>query len=118
MSHLFTRENAGEMARRANAAIAARKAETARRLAQLDANTTEDARITRTKKQLARLDDLIDKSLDKADAELFLRLTAAKDRLWNLVSPKAGVLRPRRGDRPTPPAVHCSPIPTPQAPPA
>ncbi len=79
------------------------KLKLARRLAQLDANTTEDARITRTKKQLARLDDLIDKALDNADAELFLRLAAAKDRLWNLVTPKAGVLRPRSGkSRPDP----------------
>ncbi len=87
------------MARRGNAAIARRKAETAAKLAQLDANATEDARITRTKKQLAWLDDLIDDALAKNKPALFLKLTSAKNQLWNLVSPRVAPKKPSRDDR-------------------
>jgi hypothetical protein len=111
----FPRENAAEMARRANASKALRKAETARKLAELDANATEDARITRTKKQLAKLDDLIDAALDAGKSDLFLRLASAKNNLWNLVSPRAGVLRPRPNRRPVTPMAEPMPEPlTPQ----
>ena len=105
----FTRENAGEMARRANAAKAARKAEIAAKLASIDANATEEVRITRTKEQLAKLDDMIDRALDDDDAELFLRLVTAKERLWGLVSPKAGVMRPKQSRR-----GFSAPLPLPQ----
>lgn len=87
------------MARRANCAIAKRKAETAAKLAQLDANATEDARITRTKKQLALLDDLIDTALAQNKPALFLKLAASKSTLWGLVSPRVAPKKPGRDER-------------------
>ncbi len=92
----FTRENAGEMARRATESRKRRLREQAEAIAAIDANATDDARTRRTKKQLALLDDMIDAALSKGKADLFMRLAATKERLWNLVSPKAGVLKPSR----------------------
>jgi hypothetical protein len=92
----FTRENAAEMARRANAAIAARKAEHARLLAQQSGDATEDASIKRVMKQIQRCDEL----LESCKAADFPKLTAAKERLWNLIFPKAGVMRPKVSRQP------------------
>ena len=95
----FTKENAPEMARRANVAKAARKAEMVAKLAQLDANANEDHMQARVKRQLVKLDDLIDAALDAGKVVQFLKLAAMKKDLWNLVYPKAGVMRPRQSKR-------------------
>lgn len=61
-----------------------------------------DARRKRVLKQIARCDSL----LLTCEPKDFPKLAAAKERLWNLVFPKAGVLRPRKGgERPPPPAI-------------
>jgi hypothetical protein len=57
---------------------------------------SDDARKQRTLKQLDKLDALIDAALVRGDEDSFLRLTAAKDKLWKLVQPTAGQLRPGR----------------------
>lgn len=93
----FTRENAADMARRAVISREARRE--AKRIAAEAAKPRiqdEEARRQRTLTQLDGLDKLIDSALRKHDAELFLKLTAAKGRLWKLVAPTAGVLRPKR----------------------
>lgn len=97
----FTRENAGEMARRATASrlarIAREKAEAQAAkdaLAQIPAG--EDARRNRTLKQLDLLDAMIDKTLNLGHQDKFLKLSAAKERLWKLVQPTAGSLKPGR----------------------
>ena len=94
----FTRENAAEMARRAThsrlARIAREKAER-EAAARAAAPKTDDARRNETLKQLDALDGLIDAALDAGEVAKFLRLAAAKERLWKLVQPTAGALRPR-----------------------
>jgi len=83
------------MARRANAAKAARKAAIAEKLASIGANANEDQMQARVKRQLVKLDDLIDAALDTGKVAQFLKLAAMKKDLWNLVYAKAGVMRPR-----------------------
>jgi predicted Co/Zn/Cd cation transporter (cation efflux family) len=56
----------------------------------------DDARKNRTLKQIDKLDKLIDDALVKSDEERFLKLTSAKERLWKLVQPTAGVSKPSR----------------------
>jgi hypothetical protein len=56
----------------------------------------EDTRKERTLKQLDKLDVLIDRSLNLGNSTQFLKLSAAKERLWKLVQPTAGVLKPAR----------------------
>ena len=92
---LITRENAAEMQRRAQVAIAARK-ERARldreKLANLPASADELARSKRVFAQIDRCDQFLEECLD---AETYVKLTAAKERLWKLVVPTAGVMRPQ-----------------------
>jgi hypothetical protein len=92
MTKLFTRENAAEMARRSNAAKKARKAEELARAAMTPQDTTEDARTKRVLLQIEQCDKMIERC---RDFDEFSKLTAAKERLWNLIFPKAGVMRPR-----------------------
>ena len=91
----ITRENAAEMQRRAQVAIAARK-ERARldreKLAAMPETADEQARSKRVFAQIDRVDQFLEEC---QDAETFVKLTAAKERLWKLVVPTAGVLRPR-----------------------
>jgi len=107
----FTKANAGEMARRANAAKAARKAEIAEKLASIGANANEDQMQARVKRQLVKLDDLIDAALDTGKVAQFLKLAAMKKDLWNLVYAKAGVMRPRQSSRRGGPAQLPTPVP-------
>jgi hypothetical protein len=114
----FTRENAAEMARRATVAREARRAREKAILREYAKNppvdADDDARRKRVLKQIARCDSL----LLSCEPKDFPRFTAAKERLWNLVLPKAGVLRPRKSDRSRMPEVRPSVEPvTPQAPP-
>lgn len=71
----------------------------------------DENRKAETLKQIDRLDSLINSALDDADEDRFIKLSAAKERLWKLVQPTAGVARQRRGDRQLPSA---QPISTPQ----
>ena len=52
----------------------------------------EDARQARVMKQLDKVDEFLDQC---TDPDTFAKLTASKERLWRLVIPTAGVLRPR-----------------------
>jgi len=112
----FTRDNAGEMARRATVAREARRAREKAILREYAKNppvdADDDARRKRVLKQIARCDSLL---LTCSAAE-FPAMTAAKERLWKLVFPTAGVLKPRRNDRPRMPEARGVPIPAPQAP--
>ena len=93
---LITRENAAEMQRRAQVAIAARK-ERARldreKLAAMPATADADARNKRVYAQIDRVDQFLEEC---QDAETYVKLTAAKERLWKLVVPTAGVMRPNQ----------------------
>lgn len=96
----FTRENAAEMARRATASRIAnreREKQLARQaLVMEQADAGDEARKKRVMRQIARCDELLE---DTDDPETFVKLTSAKERLWNLVFPKAGVNRPRQSSR-------------------
>ena len=96
MTVLFTKENAGEMARRAAHAREAKRALERARLAMLPADASDDARHNRVLLQIQRVDDM----LMKCNRDEFPSLTAAKERLWNLIFPKAGVMRPRGSKQP------------------
>jgi hypothetical protein len=74
----------------------------------------DETRKKATLRQLDRLDGLIDKALAGGDREAFLELADAKQKLWKLVQPTAGVNKPGRSRRPEPPM----PSPKPQEPPA
>lgn len=91
----FTKETAAEMQRRSQVSIAARKVETAARLAELDASANDDDMVLRTRKQLVKLDVLIDAALDTGKVARFMSLARLKKDLWDMVLPKAGVMRPR-----------------------
>jgi len=56
----------------------------------------EQARNARVMKQLDKVDEFLDQC---RNGDEFVRLTAAKERLWGLVFPKAGVMRPRSSSR-------------------
>ena len=106
----ITRENAAEMQRRAQAAIAARK-ERARldreKLEAMPETADEQARSKRVFAQIDRVDQFLEEC---QDAETFVKLTAAKERLWKLVVPTAGVLRPRPTVRRRLPVVFEEPV--------
>lgn len=100
----FTRENAGEMARRATKSRLARIAreKAAQELAEIAAREaapkSDDARTQETLRQIDRLDKLINHALDIGNEERFLALASCKERLWKLVQPTAGSLKPRSKD--------------------
>ena len=99
MSHLFTAENAAEYGRKGALASletkrAAKQALLAAqaKLAEIPASSDEQNRINRIQRQIDKCDEMLD-SCD--EPETFVKLTAAKERLWNLLFPKAGVLKPK-----------------------
>ena len=115
----FTRENAAEMARRATRsrlARIAREREAAAAASRAAAPTTDDTRKQATLRQLDKLDVLIDAALDAGKESQFLRLTAAKERLWRLVQPTAGVAKPSRPRPARPAGWDVDPLATPQEP--
>ncbi|MGD0351617.1 MAG: hypothetical protein ABSB84_15085 [Verrucomicrobiota bacterium] len=117
---LFNSQTAVEAGRRSQQRQRERREQ--RRLAerqtvQVLAPAEDERRKARTLKQLDQLDDMLESAQRRKDAELVIRLTAAKERLWKLVTPTAGVLRPRGSTRPKPPtATELPPVPTPQTP--
>jgi hypothetical protein len=112
----FTRENAAEMARRATVAREERRAREKVILREYAKNppvdADEHARNKRVLKQIARCDSL----LLTCEPKDFPKMAAAKERLWNLVFPKAGVFRPRSGksrpEMPTPTRLQTPPTAT------
>ena len=105
------------MAQRAAHARKCRLDAIAKRAAELPDDADESSRHKRVLLQIQRCDKL----LEACKAEDFPSLTAAKERLWNLVFPKAGVMRPRSsGNRRAAPGVTQTPqetTPTPATPP-
>ena len=91
----FTHENAAEMSKLAHAAIKARK-EREKAILASQRPITDDARKDQTLRQIDRLDKLIFCALDDNDEKRFLKLTSAKEKLWKLVQPTAGALKPRQ----------------------
>jgi hypothetical protein len=108
---LITRENAAEMARRSQEARKANRAAMPP-AANIPASDTFSAEIER-KRTLARQIDLLDADIAKAKAPaLRIKLIGAKAKLWELLYPKPGSLRPKAG-RTTAPALHPIPAPLP-----
>ena len=105
----FTSENAAAMSKLAHAAIRARK-EREKALLASQRPIPDDARKEQTLRQIDRLDKLINSALDDDDADLFLKLTAAKEKLWKLVQPTAGVSRPKRQREPLQPIQPIQPL--------
>lgn len=111
----FTKENAGEMARRATVARLARIkrdkeeafAERERR-ARMPIDASEDAKKLRVQKQIETCDRMLDEC---CDPELFVKLTMAKERLWNLIYPKPGSLRPKQSRQDRAPISPIEPLP-------
>ena len=119
---LFTAENAAEYGRMGAIASAAAKARrkqeeklAAEAAAELPVIADEQARLKRVMRQIEKCDELMD---DCDDPKEFIALTAAKERLWNLIFPKAGSLRPakasRRPAQPLPSPIPPQNSPTPQ----
>ena len=52
----------------------------------------EQVRNARVMRQLDKVDEFLEQC---KNSDKFVRLTAAKERLWNLIFPKAGIMRPR-----------------------
>lgn len=97
----FTRENAGEMARRATRSRLERIAreeeeerEARLRDARLPRDASEDAKKLRVQRQIETCDNMLE---DCDDPVMFVKLVAAKARLWELLYPKPGSLRPKAG---------------------
>ena len=112
-SILFSAENAAEFGRRGGLAAAKTKAERkqqerleAEAAAKMPVIADESARTKRVMRQIERCDDLMDEC---DDGELFVKLTAAKERLWNLIFPKAGTFKPKPGGTRRPQPVVVSP---------
>lgn len=63
---------------------------------------SDDARRESTLRQLDAVDRLIGAALDDDDAELFLKLTGAKEKLWKLVHPTGGVAKAAKSRRAAP----------------
>lgn len=98
----FTAENAAEMALRAQAARKRNKEAAAAALAaarqaldDIPATAFEDKRTQRVLAQIDRVDEM----LMECERDEFAPLTAAKERLWRLVFPTAGVLKPVNAPR-------------------
>ena len=103
----FTPEAAAAAGRLSGLARRRKRDEATAEAALLAGSTNDEPRKRRVLKQI----DACDKLLDKCqDPRLFASLTAAKERLWNLVFPKAGVMRPRStSQRRQPPTVSAAP---------
>jgi len=102
----FTRDNAGEMARRATISREDNRAK--RFLASLPERAQGRAVV-----QVNKVLRWMEKEKDRAE---YAKLAAILDKLWNMAYPKAGVLKPRRNDRPRMPEARGVPIPAPQSP--
>ncbi|HSS99164.1 MAG TPA: hypothetical protein VLK33_19150 [Terriglobales bacterium] len=116
----FTKENAGEMARRATQARLARIAREKEeeeleraRWVRAPRDTTEDAKKIRVQRQIEACDTMIEAC---KDPEMFVKLITAKARLWELLYPKPGSLRPKSSRSERAPVAPVQPLPAPAAP--
>ena len=121
----FTRENAAAMARRAVESRLAREAREKDEERQRDIEARalaisreskpdpDDARKNKTLVQIDKLDKMIDKALAIDDREAFLELADAKQKLWKLVQPTAGIAKHSR-PRSSPSFSTEDPLATPQ----
>lgn len=99
---LFTKENAAAFGRK-GAAASNRRWKQPKEPAPLPPPITDDlAGIQRTKQQLAKLDEELDRALDKRDLKRAAALAGIKARLWPLAQPTAGALKPGRRGSPAP----------------
>jgi hypothetical protein len=89
---LFTSETAVQFGRLSGQARRQRAAEAKAAAALPPVQPQDEARKRRVLIQIDRCDDMLAKA---RNPEMFIRLTTAKERLWGLVFPKAGVMRPR-----------------------
>ena len=96
---LFTSETAAQFGRMSGEARRKRAAEAKAAAALPPVQADDEARKRRVVLQIDRCDEMLTKA---RDPELFIRLTAAKERLWNLLYPKPGSLRPRSGSKSKP----------------
>ena len=114
----FTAQTAAEMARKSHVARALKRAATEAALNMRKSNPpqlADDMRRVRTLRQLDKLDVMIDEALDKSNTVLFLQLSSAKERLWKLVQPTAGQLKPSaKAKARFVPTVTAAPAATPQ----
>ena len=111
MAPPFTRENAGEMARRATAARianAAREKEAREEAIRLTRAQPDDARNERVKKQIDALLDDMEHEMDVKQRQSISRTISD---LWKLVQPTAGVSHPGRGARRIAPSASPTPQP-------
>jgi len=107
---LFTRENAAEMQRRSTVIKLANNIAIPP-AAKLPAHETELAEVER-KKTLAQQIDLLDEDIAKAkNPMLRLKLIDAKAKLWALLYPKPGVLRPGKRTGSAPVIAPIEPLP-------
>lgn len=90
---LFTRENAREMSKRGNIARWTRARIPAPR-EEPTQGIAENERKQKTLEQIDKLDEMLARTRNPV---LFVKLTMAKEKLWNLVFPKPGSLRPKQG---------------------
>lgn len=116
---LFTKETAAEAARRSHQPGSARfyvpePPKPSPQLASAESQTAEGLRAVTTLQQIDKLDVMINEALDKRDTDAFLSLSGAKEKLWKLVKPTAGVNRPSRQSRRN--QVEAQPIETAQTP--
>jgi len=94
----FTKENARAMALRSHAARRLNR-ERENIFRANAAPAPDDARRAQALKQLDALDVMINDAINKGNEAQFLKLINAKEKLWKLVQPTAGVNRPARPGR-------------------
>ncbi len=104
----FNAQNAAEMARRSHIVRAERKAaleaelERQKQIAALSPQPhSDDARLIRVKRQI---DSLLDDMEDAVTVRERMQIGAAVERLWKLVQPTAGALKPQKQSRNASPA--------------
>jgi hypothetical protein len=108
---LFTRENAvamGKLSAERRKEAKERQEREHNGLPPISAPAEDQRRRDRVQKQIDRCDDLLENC---RSAKTFIQLTAAKERLWNLVYPKPGSLRPKQSRQERAPVVPLSPQP-------
>jgi hypothetical protein len=100
----FTKQNASEFGRKGGMAEKSRRTA----LAAIPIESDDNRRKQRVLRQIDRLDVMIEST---RDPELFLRLASSKERLWNLVYPKPGSLRPKQSRQDRAPIAPIQPLP-------
>jgi hypothetical protein len=112
LGYRITKENARLFAQRS---WAARRARSAKREEEAKAGRESTPQSERLSKQISQIEAQMSKTSDGSELS---KLASAHDKLFRAWQVLTGTPNPgsRRGrqDRPRPPEVHCSPIPTPQ----